>query len=844
MQYSSDTDLATAITNPDVTIDGLVEFDWNRDGLYEHEYSDLSWLHTNVSNTAATITGDLPEQVNTLTGASSSEIMITFGGVKYGDAAQNITWSKDLAEQGLSADQVFSPWWAASPLFGIPIEGTPIRWSRVVHTTTGEHTIRQFTGWVRDFDIDRATRTVQLVASDIIDMQPASVTLPLWAISPNFWNNSVNTTGVGRPISATWVIEEILRQSGRPTGPATKGAAVAYLSCNGSFLPSVGTMADADEDAASYYHWITVDNPEPWRNGNYGICPKYNPQTSFTTEDSNLVNFRASTGVEVPQHGTADPPRTITWSGWVESDGTALINPPDSYPYPDRLMWEFQLDDWYDPSANAMTPGAITGHIYRNGQFYMWVRESASEAIPQRVWSWYWHTVLAAGWHYIHVRFAFTNSSVTIQTRVNGIITAPTSQTVPAFGYRTYGPLGVRGKTNYVTVHINIPSQHWQIAAGVASLDYVAGEQDPPLRDGLPLAVVTPSPSELSWIPNRYDKPAWDLLREVANAEYGAVYTNEYGQIVFAPHYDLRTDLPGQVATAREINDDNLLTFVVSPSVDQYRNCVTISATQRHQEPAIIWAPASANQFSTSTGAVIWNEIEVSDSEVVAVDSSPRQIFADIPAYTTDRPIRTESSAVRMSNVNTDASAIPHTNWSFAILVAPNQRTFTLIRNGGTGGSGEFIGSYIGGGRVSMQIAGRRYSQRTVVRREFVSEISIAENDNRRRVLPIADNDWRNTVNSITAIGNELLLDTVIPAPLVDGIQITADPRLQKRDVIKLTSETGISGAMYGQIIGIQREDSATAGSVDTPILRVLGVPGAAIWDDPDLGWDTGRWST
>ncbi|MFJ8815415.1 hypothetical protein [Amycolatopsis thermoflava] len=838
MQLATNTDLAAAIEAPDVLVEDLLEFDWDRDGAYSHPWSDLSFLATSITDTAATITSDLPEQVNTLTGASSAELQVTLGGAKFGDPDVDAAWNSYLAGMGIAAHQLFSPWWTTSPLYGVEITGVPMRYSRIVTTAAGDVTVRQFTGWLRDFTIDRTNMQVKINASDIVDLQAQSITLPLWAISQDIYNAQVAAEPTARPISATWVVEEVLRQAGRPSGPKPRPEAIAYVSCNGAILPSFGygSYVDSGEYANEYEQTLSTLVSSLWEDGKYGLATVYNPVKSDGT-GLTRIRFRANRQALVPVATTSQGPATFTMGVWIRSNGGGFLSPPpESYSGLDYLTAAVQLDDDYDASGNHVVAGGIALYAYSNGQFFLRVKESTSIS-GFRTWSWDRQTPLVQGWHYLHVTFRFTNSSVSAVLRVDGAVVSPTASSVPAAGYRYAASVGVRAVNNVVLFYPNIPTQHFQVChAQGSTLDYVPGQEHPPTRDGRPLSVVTPTLSELSWIPDRYDKPAWDVLKEVAASEFGAVYTDEYGTLHYSPHYELRNTVPTDVANARVVTDDDLLDFVVMPSVDQYRNALSISGVMRHQVVDIVYQPQDAQQFPTPNYFTASNELPL--SEVVALDTKPRQVVADIPAYTTDRPMQTQASAVYQFNPQGDASVNPHNGWWYAVIPNPNQRSFQLLRYGGT--IAIFWGAYKGAGRVSGQIAGRRYSQREVTRRELRNEAEVAAKG--YRVLTLPDNDWRQTPETIDAIGEVLLADIATPAPLIDGIQVTADPRLQLRDILKLTSDEGITGTIYGQVIGIRRE-SGPGGALDTLTLRVLGQPGAAVWDDPDLGWDVGRWA-
>src|SRR5690606_12363841 len=108
-------------------------------------------------------------------------------------------------------------------------------------------------------------------------------------------------------------------------------------------------------------------------------------------------------------------------------------------------------------------------------------------------------------------------------------------------------------------------------------------------------------------------------------------------------------------------------------------------------------------------------------------------------------------------------------------------------------------------------------------------EAEVAERGIRELVLE--DNPWRSwqglpgNGDGAYGVAESLLKDTITPAPLIDGVEIPADPRLQLRDVVALTSEGGITGRIHAEVIGIHRTDTATE-SKDRLTLRVIETPG------------------
>jgi hypothetical protein len=346
---------------------------------------------------------------------------------------------------------------------------------------------------------------------------------------------------------------------------------------------------------------------------------------------------------------------------------------------------------------------------------------------------------------------------------------------------------------------------------------------------------------ELAWIPDCYEVDGWKLLQTIAKEEFGAVYTNEYGQIVYLANSQIRNMEQVAINQAPTISDDHLLGFMMNPTYDQYRNAVSISWTHRQQEWDYVYKNTDALDFRTPHNTSITNEINL--KEVVSLRVDTTRSSATAP---TDEPIprvgNTRASAVLDTNQTIDAV---NTGWGWGVIARPNQRSFGLHRFGGnasvSGSTGVFFGAYIGGQKASIFVKGKRYSEPDIQRITVRNEAEVAAKG--ERVLIIPDSEWRNNYATADALADAILPYLVTPAPIIENISITADPRLQLLDVVRLESEEGITGALYAQIIGKRSEDRSNGSSVDYLTMRVAVTPATALWDDPGLGWDVGRWA-
>lgn len=871
MQYATDTALAAAIANPERLIDGLLEFDWDRDGSYAHQYSDLSWLLTSVMVDSAAITGDLPEQVNTVVGHSSAELTAVLGGPRFGAdvdaeiaALLNDEWNHALAAQGMSAEQLFSPYWAPSPLYRYEVPGTPVRYSRVEVTATGERTVRQFTGHVRSFQIDSNDMSVTIVASDVLHMQNAPVTLPRWARMAEATDPAA---ACSRPIETTWVIEEAFRQAGVPTGPRQNYYAVGYWSGNGSLLPSVGTITDQSA-WGDYPHGLRWQESPIFRNGRYGLAITPSPYP-LDQEGEYRHNYSVAT-TERPivcpgsVSGTGPDELIVGFSGWFEIDaedpGTLLApsyrSARQSWMYFCTERREFPEigGDW---ALSLFALHGIHFRVFADGRarLQLWDARNHGDGQGHERARWHFDSQLPRGWHYYDFRVRLRANAAPVlesahvddQPVPTSVGVAPTGPFVPDEADSVPGRFN---RMNPMKVYTNLSCQHLQIYAARPDqlAPYQAGQGDPPRREGRPLASLPAgSHGDLTYIPATTRTPAWELLKELAAAELAVLYTDEFGTVHFVPNYQMRIETEKDVANAVTITDDQLLGRMVNPTDDQYRNIVVVPFTERWAEKRHIWTlsdwrtlvtePGTTIQFHpvndfmsvlTSSATNLWDFLDPTTGEFEIRGGVPAGISGAVAVNSASSNAYLEFYWTLIPEVDPDG----HDGFYLRRYLDPNAGIPQIQYTKRYGHSPIVDSPSSGDFDPFLYISGHAYGEAQSDTREVANTAEVAARG--ARVIEMPDNPWRSFGDSATALGESILRDTITPAPVIDGVEIPADPRLQLRDVVKLTSETGITGAVFAQIIGIRREDSV-AGSIDRLTLRVVRTPGEWILGDPDL---------
>ncbi|AUI56773.1 hypothetical protein [Amycolatopsis sp. BJA-103] len=812
MQFENDVDLARAIASPELVLEGLLEVDWNRNGLYNHKYADMSWLTTRVTIDDGPLSGGMPIEVNDVSGFASSQLDVTFGGVRYLDPDAQAAWSQQLAEQGLTAIEFFDRYNPRSPINGLTVEGTPIRYARLVATDSGEKKLQQFEGWIRTPVLDELAQTVTITAGDVEDLAGALLTLPRWAIGPGP-SFGLEPNGNGdysplHPISVEWVIEECLRAGGRGTGPMPRPDAVGYWTVHGSWLPSIGHLGGVYPSK----HTITYDSD--FKSLKYGIGHNW---ASWND------NGRASGGeawaasrVEIPWPGSGDPPGYIGMAGWFESNGAP------TGPYFRESEMILVLDD-----SGVADPGHVRMIVANNGRTEVRFYENPGSGSPNAglYRRWEWDSNTTGGWHYHAAHITVTSTSITVTLRIDDVVKAWTTTPSLTGGYREAQPPRPGASNKIVAQGRLTPCQHMQIYAGDSAATYDPNQKHPKWAlEGKPVPSVRTTSKNLglTWLPDVKNRNAWEVLKEIVAAELGTLHTDEFKRIHFQnaevgylpAYYGVDT------APKRTITRDEVQNVRVKPSSDQYRNAIAMSWTTTKQVRKIVWQNPDAQNYFLQAGSSL--SATVSMSDIVG-------IYADV-AYTngTAAPADphlygTQLSACRADTVGTVAPS----GWSASVVFADDQRSMDISILGTS--APIYAGSLLGGASPNFTVGGNAMDSKATTREILQSPPQIAMRG--AALLDIPDNPWRQDASTTFALSYIALLQCVDPLPLLDSITITADPRLQLRDYVLVEAA---SATYYCQIIGIRRSDGPD-GSLDTLTLRLAAKPGTWVLDDPVL---------
>lgn len=856
MQFQTDADLNEALSKPQVTILPLLEVDWSRDGLYGHAYSNMSKLVASVNVDFASIHGDIPADINTIVGSSSGLMKVVLSGRR--------------VNHEMRASQLWSEYWAPSPLFSTNKRGVPIRYSRNVRTRAGFKTIRQFTGWVSEVIIDEDNDTVELTCSDIYDLQNKVVTLPVWARGPEPTVDSpAGYFGYSpmAPIDVCWVYGETLRQAGRSLWPNPRSDAAVMWSLSGSLLPSVGTMADATNSKHSRSMY-----------GLLGQLGKYGPATFDTSagidnDDINTCQCRAAKYIGVPDRGSSDTPAYIGLSAWVYSNGTGVYNAAKENIFGTIL------------GASLEDSGYVQLHNDIGGSFKFTIRESASSGstIAGSVRTWQYRTgatFMPTGWHYINVIASFTNASVTVAAYMDGVLQSPTVlPSNPTVAYKYYHNLAYFEPTNFCYAQIKCGSiQHAQIYSGGGGVVLNSTDQHPDYinKGQIQPARISMFTNRLACIPNTDTEIAWDVLRAAVGGELGAMFTREDGQLWIMGRDDVYASgitpalygndpagllggfLGGSVGTELlntlfYISNPDVTTSTVddlsrarlsgvsyNPSADTYRNRVTYEIPDVRQIPAIVWNSDSPTRFLAASGSVGITQDIILPADVVSIRPIINATTA-VASPTVPVLNATTVSAIDATNVNNPAAF----GWSIGVEYELTQRWFRLNYGAGLLSPGPvYIGSLLGAQQANFAMGGYKYDMGETQSYGWKRQDEITAKGG-EFVLDLGSNPWRTYKDATDLIAQSVLRDTVNAAPIIKNLSVPVDPRRQLLDVIKMPPSKIVSGDIYAQVLGKSISDTQSTHSdeIDVRVINTGGPVTDLYWGVAGRGWGDGHWT-
>ncbi len=680
-----------------------------------------------------------------------------------------------------TAFATLSPYREDSPFYQRPTLGVPVE---ADFGFAGGVLVRQFTGQIRSLRPDSRSRRVALTTLDPADRLRALVSLPVYGIYKKDLTR-YGRAGVPWSTNSTWVIDYILRRNGVFHAPAPRSDAILSVTQNGGLAAEVGFANDVPKNPwKGFYDGVSI-----WTAGPFGglAGPGQWDQPAPVT----YQNYYCSQQVRLlPGVGFGMSLWAYVGTG-ANGDGTLS-----------KILFEVV------PSANQS--GGLYTDYYRlsgsnTGRFSVQVNSAGLAAQ-----TFFFGVAQSAAWRYVSVHVKVNaNSTVTLTCRADGTSTVFTANITPSHRSLTWLPLA-RVLTYFPARSANI--QVW--LAGAAPTTY-------PDETFVSQAALTRGANELDFLPDVQLAESWSLLQDVAGAEYAVVGFDEFGVFFFRPR-SITTD-PSTVE--REITADrSLIDLAGEVNIDTVRNVIGITAQDGFfgEYVAVIDAK-DPREFESPVGVWTFNvtlpplTIGPTDQAIPAVTAAQWQAMTYVWGFV----------AVQAADPTIEVSAgvsveYVHTGGSTGQVIVRNYSEFPV----------RFQLPSATGGQGALRVAGYRVELANEQVETVRSDGSIAAYG--ERGLPLGASVWRQRIEPLRDIAGGVLATLANPLPVVAGVPVVSDPRLQLGDTVRLVDPTG-QGSLRATVVDINRSLD-TGGLTERIGVRPVAPPGLGILDDPELG--------
>jgi hypothetical protein len=846
MQQAGNTDLANALSSKQVrNFTVSLKFDWLKNGGFADPNSDLS-ANFNSAVIDRQLVGDFPNELEVVEGYATGECTLTLEGYLPSDGKTPL-W------------QAFSPY-SGSSYGTVGAIKVPITLDLYVLTALvpGGIQVRQFAGYTSDAIPDEAAGTVQIVAYDITNTMTQSTTLQTWAadsytrITLAQSYADVHDSGT---VLLTWLIEELLRRGGVMQGPAWHPLASVAWTLNGSGLPSVGTIGIEDPFVTEFgltggnwtYGYGSYNVPQftpagdpsgIWGAGNWGNCcfvgasqlPAYSGGRGVTYVAGNAHGISAY--APSATYGSANS-NLVGMSVWVKIDSAQTGT---------TQMTTFFEDAQFNYGGSNQYPAyGILSVTHSTGAVSLTVKNNGWG----KTWTWTGSSNLTAGWHQVTCNIQFTSTAVNANVYSGAtLIASGNGGTASTLGAPVYAFPASGG--NLVQIKCSGPAQYAQM--WVQPNTALASVTQPP-STATPSCTLDRSLTRLTWMPDINGVQGWDVAKQVAAAELGAIFADESGWVYF----NNRVTITGRKLAANSVRTltrdefynvqpESTLSSIanqVNWSVDTklafpYTSVYTSSQSSQFQVPANTtqqWPVTLSGAQSIRLGGVSYHP-QAQGGANSANPSEPggsgpsgtftcndwMQIYG--PDYWYDGFTAYSPGSGTPGSCPPIAGGVNVLPEIGTIGDHPDSRSMTLVLiNGNT--SGGVIEFAVDDSTPFLHVGGTTVQDQGTSTGMVSDATSIAQWQPRSISVPTSD-FFQDAAYAPTLAGM-LLADTKQPKPIFQTVDIVGDPRMQLQDVVTLADPFGLGANMYGSVVGYNRKiDSSSNGVRDTLTLRSM----------------------
>lgn len=788
MQDHGGTPAEVAVTSGERSFYIQLQVDWDKDGLYDHQLSDMS----RFVNTATTDRSLQNSTAATLTLLLSGE-----------------------DDEGRSLASIFSPFQVNSPFWVMDLIGCEVTYQVGIETSTGVVWYPQFIGNITSISPDRGSNTVEITALDRVEVLRKPVIVPPWAISEQHINLGRRESQL---LKSHFLIDHALRQcdvSTSPWRPITQAEAGGnawagpqiFITGNGGFLPNIGwednpTEQEYPDSENSVLAYETIGQthpaaPDPTVKPDvFAAMGQFSDQDRllYWVRDRSAINGLAShvLGFTLIQGG-------VQWPTYWADNGPAKVLACRSNDEIEMQIWIEDGDVWTEWDRGGASPVHVVG---------------PSVTIP------------ADGIVQIHVAWDAFNAAgpmayIAANAVNSGVVDLGSAISFVGATDELAGFVDVGRQVAMQDIYFT-STNFGGIGAGLAYKPQAA-KYAASLDQGL---------NRISFIPEQGKPQAWNLIKEVAETESGAAFWDEEGKFRFW-NFDRIQDLKSDIV--REITLDDLSQLRIESTLDSVRNIYAVQKSKARGVLTVAYESQDVDEFYVPNGTerqfrLFLDNTQSPDPQIMTrykdVSGDPVGVWTDdvrhgyvfqfLNAGVWEEAVTGNTAGVDIHCYYDEDGAIVVKIWN---------------------GWAEPIRLARGDGDDSYPAF--RMQGTKIIHYDDFTEVS-ENNSSVERYMPQTLNvsgDWVQEDIDDAGLITKLLTKTSAPAPTTDQIIIAGDPRLQMGDAIRLRDTDGFGYRFDIQLLGIRRTYQIDSGLTDTLTVELL--PSAGIWDDPVYGiWD------
>lgn len=793
MQFADDADIAAVVTASTRNFGVSVVADWNRDGNYDHPYSDLSPL-IEEARLERMLHGALPAEVSLVEGYASTELVLTLSGRR--------------ATDELDAMQLFSAYRTDSPFYAMALEGCHIHYDVIAYTSAGPRYIRQFSGRVRRIWDDRTRGTVTITCLDLAEALRNPISLPRWAAVDStleYATDSVEPaeTSLFGTVNSSWLVDAVLRKNGGGIGPGANAGCLFSVTFNGGSIPEVGDLRSAGVKVPG------VGGIGTWMDGP-PLIGGLAPLAADSPYSNQIYNTYAQGYLNAPldMSGAAvgvGNVRTLAFGGWIYGDAS---NP---HLNTNSLIFVALGEDAVDDNARFVALQDPSGTV------------KARLTVDMGAWSGVWETGdLAAGWHYVAFAIESRTTGVTVKVNIDGVLSTPTATSGPSAGALPAVTQSTRSGLNICQMQVTIPCSHlqvWSQDVATTGLTFFDVHQNEDLRSTIDIGL-----NELNHLPDIYERQAWSVLEAVAAAEYAVVVADEHGRVQFLNHDTVRQ---AATETLRTLTADDFSTIGLGSTVDSVRNTIKYSTTPAGYREGSVWQAPAKDSLTTSPG--VERALRFPLTDVMWVQHGDPGAITNVKASVADNWYDEGGWAV--TDPSDTAWNLPGANNVFSSVFPLGylQNRFVQINiNNASARTVQFTFNDLY--QPAYSILGYKIYEGDPIASSVTDTASRTRYG--PRTLDVTESPYHQNAVAVGAIMTKLLAELSYAKPTISDITVPADPRVQLRDAFQIDDDQGLGRELLVSVTKITRTYTASedptdgGGLIDTYGLELLNPPG------------------